>query len=773
MKPPALPESTTLADAGRSSCCNAATGNPHPFVPGPASFADDSTIELNRAAIAAILLLGLVDLIFGRNYEPVLSPTLRTLQGADVALIGLTLGLTWHAIYRRHWRIINFALCATVVASEIVIGLGGGAAIVFSVAIIVLVGAPAMLGQRGLWSRLGSAELIAAREEAETAARAKSDFISQMSHEIRTPMNAILGMADLLDETRLSSEQHKYLSIMMNNGAALLDLIDDILDFARIDGGRLTLETISFDPVELAERVVETLAIRAHQKGLELTVRVAPNVPSQMIGDPLRLRQILMNLVGNAIKFTARGHVVVAIDCATEDSDRELHFTVADTGIGIAADQREKIFTRFTQASAATARKYGGAGLGLAIVKQLVDLMSGRIWVDSELGKGSTFHFVARFDAPPDQNAAATLTMMPVLAGNRVLIADQTAVTRLALAEALAGTGAQVTQAESGEQAIDELRRADQEGTPYRIVLLDCRMAAAGSGDSIRRICEGAHGAGMVIAMLTSDDLNVKMPLLRKIGLDHHIIKAVRRAELFGVIRTMMGYGKDAQQSANEAASAIPMAADLSAAIDTPAAPDADTRPIHIVDITSIEPVEQIGGPRKAFQPAALTGRPLRILVADDSADNRLLIQAFLKQIVCDVEHAENGEIALEKFVAGTFDVVLMDIQMPVMDGYTAAKLIRQWEQTNNTSRTPIIALTASVLDEAVHMSFDAGCDTHVSKPVRRPTLLAAIREVTEKPATEGSLPASGTGDCATNPTPASESPSKPRYRSASAARMN
>jgi signal transduction histidine kinase/DNA-binding response OmpR family regulator len=761
-----------MADAGLSSCCNGATGNPGRFAPGPASFAGDPTVKLNRAAIAAILLFGLVDLIFGSSHEPVLSPALRTLQGANLALVGLTLGLTWLAIYRRHWRLINIAVCATVVASEAAIGLGSGEAVVFSVAIIVLLAAPAMLGQWSLGSRVSSAELIAAREEAETAARSKSDFISQMSHEIRTPMNAILGMADLLDETDLSNEQHKYLSIMMNNGAALLELIDDILDFARIDGGRLTLEAISFDPVELAERVAETLAIRAHQKGLELTVRVAPDMPSKMLGDPLRLRQILMNLVANAIKFTARGHVALAIDCATEGGGGELHFAVSDTGIGIAADQREKIFTRFTQASTATARKYGGAGLGLAIVKQLVDLMGGRIWVDSDLGKGSTFHFAARFEVAPDQDAAAAPTPMPELAGKRVLIADQTAVARLALAEALAGTGAQVTQADSGEQAIDELRRADEEGAPYRIVLLDCRMAAAGSGDSIRRICEGAHGAGMVIAMLTSDDLNVKMPLLRKIGLVHHIIKPARRAELFRVIRTMMGYGEDAPQSANDAASEIPAAENLSAAIETLATPGADTRPIHTVDITSIEPVEQIGSPREALQPP-LTGRPLRILVADDSADNRLLIQAFLKQIVCDVEHAENGEIALQKFVVGTFDVVLMDIQMPVMDGYMAAKLIRQWEQTNNASRTPIIALTASVLDEAVHMSFDAGCDTHVSKPVRRPTLLAAIREVTEKPAAERSLPTGGAGDPATHPAPASGAQSKPRYRSASTARMN
>jgi two-component system sensor histidine kinase/response regulator len=293
---------------------------------------------------------------------------------------------------------------------------------------------------------------------------------------------------------------------------------------------------------------------------------------------------------------------------------------------------------------------------------------------------------------------------------------------------------------ENGEGALDELRRADKEGTPYRIVLLDCRMPAADRIDLVRRICDAAHGAGTVIPMLTSDDLNVRLPLLRRIGLLHHLIKPVRRSELFGVIRALMGCDTGAGQSAHEATVASGSeTAPIAAAPPSQASPDAGEAIAHGVNITSIEPVEQIGEARRPVQPSPI-GRPLRILVADDSADNRLLIKAFLKQTPCYVEQAENGEIALEKFVAGSYDVVLMDIQMPVMDGYTAAKLIRQWEQDHNVVRTPIIALTASVLDEAVHKSFDAGCDTHVSKPVRRPTLLAAIHEVTAMPRREEPL---------------------------------
>ena len=721
--------------------CNDATTLSALSAEGPQVSIDDWAIELSRAGLAAILLVGLLNFILGDGHDPQFSPALHLLQGANLALIGITFALTWHAIYRRHWRIANFVVCLAVMASEAAIGIDRGDAITFVVAATLLLAGTAALTQWLPWRQFAApdarddcreSDLMAARDGAQAALRAKSDFLSQMSHEIRTPMNAILGMAELLNDTELSPEQHKYLSVMMNNGAALLDLIDDILDFARIESGRLNLEAVNFDLLELAERVAETLSIRAHQKGLELTLRVAPGVPTALVGDPLRLRQVLINLVANAIKFTDHGEVTIAIERAS-DAAGALHCSVSDTGIGIAADQREKIFSRYTQASPATAREYGGTGLGLAIVKQLVELMGGRIWIDSEIGRGSTFHFIVRFALQPGGNTAATADAVPELAGLRVLIADRTAITRFALAEALGECGARVTQMQSGEQAIDELRRADEEGTPYRIVLLDCRMPAIDGTDPVRRICEAAHGAGMVIPMLTSDDLNVRLPRLRKFGLVHQIIKPVRRSELFSVIRAMLGYDSDPANrehhptSAEGIASASPVEAeDRRATLDS-------VEPIaHGVNITSIGPVEQIGEARKVVAPSQM-GRALRILVADDSADNRLLIQAFLKQTACLVEQAENGEIALEKFVGGNYDVILMDIQMPVMDGYTAAKLIRQWEHDHNARRTPIIALTASVLDEAVHKSFDAGCDTHVAKPVRRPTLLAAIHEVTAK----------------------------------------
>jgi len=567
-------------------------------------------------------------------------------------------------------------------------------------------------------------DLLAARDAAEAALRSKSAFLSQMSHEIRTPMNAILGMADLLNDTILTPEQHKYLSIMINNGGALVDLVDDILDFDRIETGNLRLEAASFDLHELVERVAETFAIRAHQKGLELALWIRPGVPATVIGDVLRLRQVLVNLIGNALKFTERGEVILKIECAAGGEPGELHFAVSDTGIGIAKDHHEKIFARYAQADPTIARSYGGSGLGLAIVKQLVGLIGGRVWVESEIGSGSTFNFIARFKITGHQVAAAAPA--PNLADARMLIVGTTISSGVALSEMLAATGAKVTQVEDGESALEELRRADEERTPYQFVWSDCRATAIDL-DLLRQICAAAHGAGRVIPMLTSNDLNVRLPLLRRLGLRTHIIRPARRTELFDAIRTLVRRGVEV--------SALDPLEDRET-FDAPPAEDCAIATAKLaanakdVCIKSIEPAEHIGDVRHA-SPLLTIGRQLRILVADHSADNRLLIEAFLKKTAALVDQAENGEVALEKFIARKYDVVLMDIQMPVMDGYTAAKLIRDWERKNNATPTPIIALTASVLDEAVHKSFDAGCDTHVSKPVRRPVLLAAIREVT------------------------------------------
>jgi two-component system, sensor histidine kinase and response regulator len=554
-------------------------------------------------------------------------------------------------------------------------------------------------------------ELIETREAALAGSRAKSDFVSNISHEIRTAMNAILGTADLLSETALSFEQRHYVQTMRTNGNAMLALVNDVLDLARVESGRLNLERVKFDLRNLVENALETLATLAHEKKLELVGRITPDLPTSLLGDPLRLRQILINLVGNAIKFTEQGEIVVTVEkltapvAAAESGDAAaqnlFRIAVADTGVGISADQRGAIFTGFAQAKASTAREYGGSGLGLAIVKRLVELMDGRIEVESEVGKGSVFSVTVPLElqsstAEADDDAYPTLE--PRMHGKRVMIADDTEANRAVAAEWLTQGGAETTCVADGIQALDEVRRARLAGRPYDLVLLDARMpgmdgiAVARSllGDSQRRpsVCEA------VVLMLTSDELTRAVGQMRESGLDsdggyRYVVKPLKRGDVLAIAA-----GVFAPKRNGKSADAGPPPPLASAVVD----------------------------------------RPLQILLAEDSLDNRLLIQAFLKQHPYSLEFAENGQTALELVMTHPYDLVLMDIQMPILDGYAAARRIREWEHAHERPRVPIIALTASALNEAVRKSLDAGCDAHITKPVRKATLIDAIRKATALP---------------------------------------
>ncbi len=551
-------------------------------------------------------------------------------------------------------------------------------------------------------------QLVTAREVALEASRAKSEFLSSMSHEIRTPMNAVLGMADMLWESDLTEEQRRYLDIMRNNGVTLLDLINDILDLAKVESGQLNFEAVDLDIRELVDKVAETMGVRAHEKHLELAGHVAADVPHNLVGDPLRLRQVIVNLISNALKFTEQGEIVLSVEMARPDTgsgDVSIRFSVADTGVGIPPDKTDSIFEAFTQADSSTTRKYGGTGLGLAIVKRLVEMYGGAISVQSELGKGSTFSFTAEFKTRPGSVAVAPPAANVELANTRILVVDDTAINRVILREALASQGVIVTCVESGQAALDEIDRAAAGGDPYRAVLLDCRMPGMDGIEVAHRIRHcglGPHDRPIIL-MLTSDDLSATMARARKAGIEIFMVKPIRRADLFAALSRALGAAGESSQL--------------------------------------ISPAERIGVHPASGGDVFEEMRPLRILLADDSCDNRLLVHAYFKKTPYIIDEAEDGAAAVEKFRTGSYDLVLMDIEMPVMDGYAATRAIRAFERESGRPRVPILALTASVLAVALEKAIEAGCDAYVVKPVKKATLLAAVHKATCDPETTGAAP--------------------------------
>jgi PAS domain S-box-containing protein len=512
-------------------------------------------------------------------------------------------------------------------------------------------------------------ELVEARERALEASRFKSDFLSKMSHEMRTPLNAILGMVDLLRETGLSAEQRRYLEAMRSNGNVLLDLINDVLDLARIESGKLTLEHAKSDLAGLLDDLLESFGLRACEKNLELSGRIVSGAPTLLEGDAMRLRQVLANLVGNAIKFTERGEVTLIV--ANGRNVGELEFTVADTGVGIEPDKLGTIFESFSQGGDATARVYGGSGLGLAIVRQLVELMGGCVWVESKPGKGSIFRFTARFGLHPPAEPFPAL-----LNGVKALVIERNANSRAALRILLEQSGAEVVELDAPELIMAQ--RLDRVG----LIFFNCSSA-----EEARLVAErmGRVERTKLMPMIPADQPHILIPALREIGITGCLIKPVRRSDFLGQVQAVM----------------------------------ADRLPGTQPELVTPGKTESI-----ADWPLE---RAIRVLLADDSPDNRLVFELYLRGDHFRVDTVEDGARAVEKFKSGDYDVVLMDIQMPVIDGLTAVREIRRYESENKRRPIPIIALTASALEEDVRAAIVAGCDIHLAKPVRKAAMIAAI----------------------------------------------